>query len=212
MDTRPDRLDRVILDELNDVSESDNCGSQAMIMVDGSPPAAVGGLPPEQHRISAAVSRLFRITARAKHDMASQDPDLRDFAVMVVLAPLVEHGPLRSTALADAVLMDPSQVSRHVATAVHDGLVERRADPGDGRAIRLVVTPAGEERFGRFTAARARHLDAVVADWEPAEVEQFGRSLDRFVRALEKRLTTTGTATTITTATPTTTTTSPETA
>ncbi len=178
-----------------------------MIMVEGATPVTAGGSPPGQHRISAAVSRLFRIAARAKHDMASQDPDLRDFAVMVVLAPLVEHGPLRSTALADAVLMDPSQVSRHVATAVHDGLVERRADPGDGRAIRLVVTPAGEERFGRFTAARARHLDAVVADWEPAEVEQFGRQLDRFVRALEKRITTATTTTT-----PTTTTTSPETA
>ena len=153
-----------------------------------APPSPAAQPPTDQHRISSAVSRLFRIASRAKHEMAQQDPDLRDFAVMVVIATLVERGPQRSTGLADCMLMDPSQVSRHVATAVRAGLVERRADPDDGRATLLAVTDAGQARYVRFAEARARHLEAVVADWGPAETEQFATHLERFVTAFEQHI------------------------
>lgn len=136
--------------------------------------------------ISDAISRLYRISARAKHELVQRTPAMKDFAVMVVLANLVERGPQRSATLAGCLHLDPSQVSRHVAAAVRDGLVERRIDPTDGRAIQLVPTPAGVQRHREFTDARARHLDEVVADWDGADIDRFVRYLNRFVSSFEE--------------------------
>jgi DNA-binding MarR family transcriptional regulator len=49
----------------------------------------------------------------------------------------------RSSDLAARAGLDPSTVSRAVAGLVTQGLVTREADPHDGRATLLVVTPAG---------------------------------------------------------------------
>ena len=143
-------------------------------------------VPSRSAAISDAISRLFRISARAKHEMAQRNPAMKDVAVMVVLANLVERGPQRSITLAGYLHLDPSQVSRHVAAAVRDGLVERRIDPADGRAIQLVPTPAGLQRHREFTDARARHLDEVIADWDEADIDRFARYLDRFVSSFEQ--------------------------
>lgn len=136
--------------------------------------------------IGEAISRLSRISARAKHEMVQRDPALRDVAVMVVLATLVERGPQRSATLAGCLHLDPSQVSRNVATAVRDGLIERRIDPADGRAVQLVPTVAGAQRYREFARARAAHLDEVVADWDSADIESFAGYLDRFVASFEE--------------------------
>ena len=59
-----------------------------------------------------------------------------------------------------------------------DGLVERRADPDDGRATVLVMTRAGRARFAR--------ADAV---YDAALREHFGRHLSAAqARALEAAL------------------------
>src|SRR5215213_984808 len=69
----------------------------------------------------------------------------RDLAALILLFPLQRLGPLRQSALAEAVHADPSTVSRHVALLVDRGLVLRAADESDGRASRLVLTEAGRE-------------------------------------------------------------------
>lgn len=140
------------------------------------------------HRISQAVSRLFRISARAKHEMAQRDPAMRDLSVMLVLSALVERGSMRSSDLADCLRLDPSQVSRHIATAVRDGLVERRADPDDGRATLLAPTPLGRDRNARFAEMRTRQLDQVTADWDAVDVDRFAGLFERFVTAFDQTL------------------------
>src|SRR5215212_4088788 len=49
----------------------------------------------------------------------------RDLAALVLLFPLQRLGPLRQSALAEAVHADPSTISRHVALLVDRGLVLR---------------------------------------------------------------------------------------
>src|SRR5437868_6066116 len=66
-----------------------------------------------------------------------------DRTAMMLLGTLTSIGPVRSNALAEAVYSDPSTISRQVATLVKDGLIERRADPADGRASLLAVTEKG---------------------------------------------------------------------
>ena len=55
-------------------------------------------------------------------------------------------------ALAAAVHSDPSTVSRQVAALVRAGLIERQADPEDGRASVLVPTPVAPPMSTTITA------------------------------------------------------------
>src|SRR5262245_52933862 len=111
-----------------------------------------------------------------------------DRSAVMLLKALVHVGPSRSSALATAVHSDPSTVSRQIAGLVRDGLVERRADPEDGRASVLAPTEAGvkllEEQRKRTGLALAR----VVRQWAPEDVETFLDLLDRFVTDHERSL------------------------
>jgi DNA-binding MarR family transcriptional regulator len=111
-----------------------------------------------------------------------------DRSTIVLLKTMVMHGPSRSSELAAAIHSDPSTVSRQVAALVRDGLVERRADPEDGRASVLAPTEAGlnllEEQRRRLGLALAR----VVREWDPEDVSRFLELFERFVADHERAL------------------------
>jgi DNA-binding MarR family transcriptional regulator len=96
-----------------------------------------------------------------------------------LLGSLVFDGPRRMTALAEAVHSDPSTVSRQVSSLVADGLVERQADPEDGRACLLAATAQGHELFAELRRKRTEHLAALLSGWDRDDqlrlVELFGR-------------------------------------
>src|SRR5262249_38679467 len=95
----------------------------------------------EPHRdfdlISGELFRLSRLLERSRARFAARRPDGLERAGHLLLVYLVEHGPRRLGALADAVHSDISTVSRQVSALVKLGLVERRADPDDGRVSLL---------------------------------------------------------------------------
>src|SRR3712207_4445052 len=90
------------------------------------------------HTLADQLPRFMRLVHALKSQAAKADA--RDRAALVLLFPLVRLGPLRQGALAELVHADPSTVSRHEATLVEQGLVQRVADEADGRASRLLVT------------------------------------------------------------------------
>ncbi|MFY1670312.1 MarR family winged helix-turn-helix transcriptional regulator [Plantactinospora sp. WMMB334] len=90
--------------------------------------------------------------------------------------------------LADRSGLDPSTVSRAVATLVARGLVVRQADPADRRASLLAVTD-----HGRGALAEARDwygdlLGRALAGWRPAEIEALSTALDRLGRDIQGSL------------------------
>jgi DNA-binding MarR family transcriptional regulator len=121
-------------------------------------------------------------------------PEARERAAHVLLFPLTRLGPLRQGALAELVHADPSTVSRHVTLLVDRGLVRRVADASDGRASRLVVTPAGEAVLDQMRQERTSLFARVTADWDGEELYTFTRQLHRLVRQLSDHLPTLGTA------------------
>ncbi|MEV0429186.1 MarR family transcriptional regulator [Micromonospora sp. NPDC050495] len=90
--------------------------------------------------------------------------------------------------LAERSRLDPSTVSRAVATLVADGLVERTADPDDRRASRLTLTEAGRTALADTEDWYGRVLAGALADWTPDEVTAFSVALGRFTRDLEVAL------------------------
>jgi DNA-binding MarR family transcriptional regulator len=108
--------------------------------------------------------RFLRLLERASHQF-SDKPHGVEKAGYMLMAHLVMNGPKRASALADAVHSDPSTVSRQVAQLVRAGLLERRADPQDGRACLLAATDKGSQLFDDMRAKRSIHLDQMLASW-----------------------------------------------
>lgn len=111
-----------------------------------------------------------------------------DKTSMTLLSALTSIGPVRSNALAEAVYSDPSTISRQVAALVKDGLIERRADPADGRASLLAVTDKGRELLESRHRQRSCSLARMLAHWPEADLERFAELLERFVADHERNI------------------------
>ncbi len=139
--------------------------------------------------LSDELARLVRLLHAVKSaSVGGTGPEARERAAHVLLFPLTRMGPLRQGALAELVHADPSTVSRHVTLLVERGLVRRVADEQDGRASRLVVTPAGEAVLDTLRQEREALLARVTADWAPDELAVFTGQLHRFVQDLTAHL------------------------
>jgi DNA-binding MarR family transcriptional regulator len=108
----------------------------------------------------------------------------------VLLAALVEAGPLSLSELAQEAAMDPGAASRQVKVLEADGLVERSGRAGDARVQVLRATPAGRRLRKRVADVQDRHMADVLDGWSAADREQLATLLQRFVddlRSVEYR-------------------------
>jgi DNA-binding MarR family transcriptional regulator len=137
------------------------------------------------HRLAGAMFGLGKQQASLSHRMSKSGVDR---STIFLLKALAMHGPSRSSGLATAVHSDPSTVSRQVATLVRDGLVERMADPEDGRASVLVPTERGLELLAEQRQRLGLALAQVVRKWEPEDVSHFLELLERFVSDHERAM------------------------
>jgi DNA-binding MarR family transcriptional regulator len=118
-----------------------------------------------------------RILAAAEHDV--------EWSSHMVLKCIQSCGQLRATELAEHLQSDPSTVSRQVAALVKDGLVERRADPDDGRASLLALTPQADSVLAEHDQIRLDFFAQVLDGWSDAELRRFAGMLHRFNAAYE---------------------------
>jgi DNA-binding MarR family transcriptional regulator len=88
--------------------------------------------------------------------------------------------PRRVSLLADCIHSDVSTVSRQVTMLVSHGLVDKVADPQDGRALMVSLSAEGAELVERVKAARGEWFRQMLHDWEPADAEAFQSYLERF--------------------------------
>jgi len=140
---------------------------------------------PEAARVADRFTRLMRVFAKAKAQfMAAAEHDV-EWSAQLALKCLANDGPMRAGALAEAIHSDPSTVSRQVAALVKDGLVERQADPLDGRASVLVLTDKAKEVIAAHDASRNERFNAMLADWSAADLATFATLLERFTADFE---------------------------
>lgn len=102
----------------------------------------------------------------------------------------LELGPMTLKELAEAFRLDPSTVNRQVGALVRDGLVERIPDPGGSTARALRPTRRGRALLRRDRIFGQRQVARVLEGWEPGDVEELCRLLERFntsIEALEGR-------------------------
>jgi DNA-binding MarR family transcriptional regulator len=131
------------------------------------------GLLTAADRVAQEIGRLIRVLTHMRRDKA--DP-----VAAHVLGHLAEAGPQRVGEVAQAVGTDPSTVSRQVAALVAAGMVERRADPDDGRAHLLAVTEDGLRCCADWRRKRIDLLATVLADWPDESRQQLAELIGRF--------------------------------
>lgn len=130
--------------------------------------------------------RFMRLSKRAASRFTSMHGDGIEQAAYMILFVLVSDGPRRTTALAEAIHSDTSTVSRQVGALVRHGLVERQADPADGRACLLAATPRGIECFEAHRRARTAEMIQVLANWSNQDLRNGAELLDRLNGELER--------------------------
>jgi DNA-binding MarR family transcriptional regulator len=130
-------------------------------------------------------TRFIRLVRKIGANFTLQRHDGMESAAYALLACAVMAGPQRLTALAEAVHADPSTVSRQTAVLVRHGLLERRADPADGRASLLVATPEGHRVFEENKQLRSRMLAETLVAWSMTDLAKLTVLLDRLNTDLE---------------------------
>ncbi|MBB2909548.1 DNA-binding MarR family transcriptional regulator [Streptosporangium becharense] len=104
------------------------------------------------------------------------------FTTLSVLHTLEGRGPMRLTELTAAEQVTQPAITQLVAKLERDGLVERRPDPSDGRAVLVHVTDAGAAVVRSRRAERVAGLERLTAALTPAERDAIAAALPALAR------------------------------
>ena len=88
------------------------------------------------------------------------------FSSLSVLHTLSRRGPMRLTALTTTEQLTQPAITNLVSRLERDGLVERRPDPHDGRAVLVTLTAAGAEIVQARHANRVTRLGQLIAEMD----------------------------------------------
>ncbi len=138
-------------------------------------------------RLEREIGLLLRRARAISTRLAGElHPDL-DGAAYGLLALLQDTGPLRPSDLVTRLGLDKSTVSRQISNLVDLGLVDRAADPVDGRAQVLTPSAEGAGRLARIREVRRARWEADLGDWPAEDVARLGELLARLNRLGEAR-------------------------
>ncbi|MRH87807.1 MarR family transcriptional regulator [Nocardia sp. SYP-A9097] len=135
--------------------------------------------------VANQIIRLSRLRDRTNAQIAAATNGEVEPAAFAILFRLIHDGPMRSGALAEALYSDASTISRQAANLVKRGLIERRADPADGRVSVLAVTAEGRTVAAEIRVRRNEALTEIMTDWTPGEQDTFVGLLTKFVDGYE---------------------------
>jgi len=149
-----------------------------------SSPAAGASLILEDflpYRLSVLSNTISRALARLYEQRFGLT--VAEWRIMAVLA---RFGPLSANAVCDRTAMDKVQVSRAVARAVDNGLVDRGIDAVDRRRSVLTLTPKGRGIHDQIVPLATNLQAHLLASLAPEENDQLCDMLSRlYVRARE---------------------------
>ena len=144
-------------------------------MVTNRPTTDIGELPA---RLRLAIAR----TARRLRQEAGTDlsPSLTS-----ALATIERHGPLTPSELAQIERVQRPSATRIVAKLDSDGLVDRAADPSDGRVSLVSASRDGRALLRRLRTRKNAYLARRMRDLDPDDVAALEHAAEVLERLLE---------------------------
>lgn len=152
--------------------------------------AARGGPPSPSsdlfRRLGDNLGALRRITGsqRLERTIAARSGTGIGTLAFAVLGKVIAEGPTRMRDLADAVRMHPAALTRQVQALEVEGLVERAADPNDGRVWVVAATASGRAVHRRIVAVNDEIMAEQLDDWTVEELGALVVALERLVSDL----------------------------
>jgi DNA-binding MarR family transcriptional regulator len=137
--------------------------------------------------IETQVAMLMRLGEATRRSSPRPHRAL-DRAAYVILRSLQEAGPQNVSAVAERLNLDGSTVTRQVGALHRDALVERSADPDDGRGTVIAATAKGLAQVEAVSLARRELYAIVLKDWTSDERRDLAITLERLTRDMDAYL------------------------
>lgn len=113
-----------------------------------------------------ARSNSYKVARRVHPDM-----EPAAYGLLVILQ---REGSMRLTDIAASVGVGKPSVSRQIAMLEQLGLVQKEADPLDGRAQAISLTAAGTRQLVAAQTARKQAFHELMEDWDVSDLTRLG--------------------------------------
>lgn len=107
------------------------------------------------------------------------------FSSLSVVHTLSRRGPMRLTALTATEQLTQPALTSLVQRLEEDGLVERRPDPTDGRAVLVTLTAAGAGIVQSRHASRVDRLAELIAGLDGADQDAIAAAMPALARVIK---------------------------
>jgi DNA-binding MarR family transcriptional regulator len=121
-----------------------------------TPQSETGGSVAALAEVALPILRACAAIAEESLEQVAPSVTLQQFRALTFLH---EHGPQNAAAVADALGIARSTLTRLGNRLVRDGLIDRVTDPSDRRAVVLTVSRQGSRIAERVKAWRLRELE-----------------------------------------------------
>jgi DNA-binding MarR family transcriptional regulator len=138
---------------------------------------------------TAALLRMaiVRTARRLRQEAAIETTGLTPTSV-AALATIERHGPLTPSEVAEIERVKRPSITRTLGCLEREGLIERAADPADGRSSLVSVNAAGRERLRRLRSRKNAYLARRMRDLSTGDVETLERAAEILDRMRESDL------------------------
>jgi MarR family 2-MHQ and catechol resistance regulon transcriptional repressor len=150
-----------------------------------SPDKRPSTLERDATNLQAAIAELVRVYQFRDRDRIC----CHDISVTqcYALETLVEHGPMRLSALAERLFLDKSTTSRVVGTLVRKGYAEQHPEAADRRATAVSATRQGQRLCGRITDDLVEQQKQLLQDLDPEVRAGVVQVIRKLARAADSR-------------------------
>lgn len=132
------------------------------------------------------LTRLLRRSRVRGLKRAAELHESLDFTSYLLLMAIHDDDGLHGSDLAESFGVHKSTISRSISTLEKLGLVERVADPYDGRAQLLTASVDAARRIDEMRERGQGWLAEILAEWSIAERTAFANGLARFNAVAEQ--------------------------
>jgi DNA-binding MarR family transcriptional regulator len=129
---------------------------------------------PERTLATGVAARLERLMGLFR---SLSPPNGLSLTAAATLATLERSGPSRLTSLAVKEGVSQPAMTQLIARLQESGLVNRDADPADGRVVQVRLTDEGRAMLTRRRAVRAERLAEILTRLSPDEQAALGAAL-----------------------------------
>ena len=132
--------------------------------------------PPTAVDVAELASQLrMGVTRLARKLRREADPAVTP-TQLAALHTVETHGPITAGSLAAHEQIQKPTATRLIAGLTEDGLVDRLADPTDGRVVWISITSEGRRFLQRFRRRSNEYLARQIKGLDPDDLATLGRA------------------------------------